>query len=67
LTKIGEFRIVNPANVSETTALLKTFKRLPLEIARAEDVHVFDVEGKKYLDFYAGHAVASTGHCHRGS
>jgi acetylornithine/N-succinyldiaminopimelate aminotransferase len=45
-------------------ALLKTFKRLPLDLARGEDVYVFDVEGKKYLDFYAGHAVASTGHCH---
>ena len=44
--------------------LLKTFKRLPLELTRGEDVFVFDVEGRKYLDFYAGHAVASTGHCH---
>ena len=44
--------------------LLKTFKRFPLELARGEDVFVYDVEGRKYLDFYAGHAVASTGHCH---
>jgi acetylornithine aminotransferase/acetylornithine/N-succinyldiaminopimelate aminotransferase len=43
---------------------LKTFKRLPLDLARGEGVFVFDVEGRKYLDFYAGHAVASTGHCH---
>src|SRR5262245_23605376 len=55
---------VNPARLNETDALLKTFKRLPLDIARAEDVFVHDVEGRKYLDFYAGHAVASTGHCH---
>jgi len=48
----------------EQGPLLKTFKRLPLEIARGEDVYVWDVEGKRYLDFYAGHAVASTGHCH---
>jgi acetylornithine/succinyldiaminopimelate/putrescine aminotransferase len=44
--------------------LLKTFKRFPLDIERAEGVFVFDVEGRKLLDFYAGHAVASTGHCH---
>ena len=44
--------------------LLKTFKRFSLDLARGEDVYVFDVEGRKYLDFYAGHAVASTGHCH---
>ena len=55
---------MNPANLNETEALLKTFKRLPLDIATAQDVYVLDVEGRKYLDFYAGHAVASTGHCH---
>src|SRR5262245_65967776 len=45
--------------------LLKTFRRLPLELARGEDVFVFDVEGRKYHDFYAGHAVASKGDGHR--
>jgi acetylornithine/N-succinyldiaminopimelate aminotransferase len=64
MTKNGNERVVSPAESTETGALLKTFKRFPLEIERAEGVHVFDVEGRKYLDFYAGHAVASTGHCH---
>jgi acetylornithine aminotransferase/acetylornithine/N-succinyldiaminopimelate aminotransferase len=45
-------------------SLLKTYKTLPLEIARGEDVWVWDTAGKKYLDLYAGHAVCSTGHCH---
>ncbi len=44
--------------------LLKTFKTLPLELARGEDVWVWDTAGRKYLDLYAGHAVCSTGHCH---
>jgi len=44
--------------------LLKTYKTLPLEIARGEDVWIWDTAGKKYLDLYAGHAVCSTGHCH---
>lgn len=44
--------------------LLKTYKTLPLELARGEDVWVWDTAGKKYLDLYAGHAVCSTGHCH---
>jgi acetylornithine aminotransferase/acetylornithine/N-succinyldiaminopimelate aminotransferase len=44
--------------------LLKTFKTLPLELARGEDVWVWDTAGKQYLDLYAGHAVCSTGHCH---
>ena len=44
--------------------LLKTYKTLPLTLARGEDVWVWDTAGKKYLDLYAGHAVCSTGHCH---
>ncbi len=44
--------------------LLKTYKTLPLELARGEDVWIWDTAGKKYLDLYAGHAVCSTGHCH---
>ncbi len=44
--------------------LLKTYKRMPLDLARGEDVYVWDTAGKRYLDMYAGHAVASTGHCH---
>lgn len=44
--------------------LLKTYKRLPLEMDRAQGVYVWDTAGRRYLDLYAGHAVASTGHCH---
>jgi len=46
------------------SALLKTYKTLPLELARGEDVWVWDTAGKQYMDLYAGHAVCSTGHCH---
>jgi acetylornithine aminotransferase/acetylornithine/N-succinyldiaminopimelate aminotransferase len=45
-------------------SLLKTYKTLPLELARGEDVWIWDTAGRKYLDLYAGHAVCSTGHCH---
>ncbi|MBI2933116.1 MAG: aminotransferase class III-fold pyridoxal phosphate-dependent enzyme [Planctomycetes bacterium] len=44
--------------------LLRTYKRIPIDLARGEDVYVWDTAGRRYLDFYAGHAVASTGHCH---
>ena len=37
---------------------------LPLEVERGEDVWIWDAEGRRYLDLYAGHAVCSTGHCH---
>ena len=31
---------------------------------KGEDCHVWDSNGKKYLDFYGGHAVISIGHSH---
>ncbi len=44
--------------------LLRTYRRMPIDLARGEGVYVWDTMGTRYLDFYAGHAVASTGHCH---
>lgn len=43
---------------------LDVYARLPITIDRGEGCHVFDAEGRQYLDLYAGHAVTSTGHCH---
>ncbi len=36
----------------------------PLVVKRANGVMVEDVDGNRYLDFAAGIAVVSTGHCH---
>lgn len=33
-------------------------------IARGENAEVWDVEGKRYIDFAGGIAVLNTGHCH---
>ncbi|MCV6585001.1 MAG: 4-aminobutyrate--2-oxoglutarate transaminase [Marinibacterium sp.] len=33
-------------------------------VDRAENSEVWDVEGKRYIDFAAGIAVVNTGHCH---
>ncbi len=43
--------------------LLKTYKQYPGTIVRGEGSYVWDGEGKKYLDFYGGHAVCIIGHC----
>jgi len=32
--------------------------------ARAENAEIWDVEGRRYIDFCAGIAVVNTGHCH---
>ncbi len=34
------------------------------ELARGEGVHVWDAEGRRYLDFSSGIAVTALGHCH---
>jgi 4-aminobutyrate aminotransferase-like enzyme len=36
----------------------------PLVWARTEGSHVWDAEGRVYLDLYAGFAVANVGYCH---
>lgn len=36
----------------------------PLVVERGEGAMIFDVDGNRFLDFTAGIAVCSTGHCH---
>jgi 4-aminobutyrate aminotransferase len=36
----------------------------PLFVARAKNAELWDVEGRRYIDFVAGIAVVNTGHCH---
>jgi 4-aminobutyrate aminotransferase-like enzyme len=36
----------------------------PSEVTRGEGVYLYDLDGKRYLDFAAGIAVVNTGHCH---
>ena len=36
----------------------------PISAARALNAEVWDVEGKRYVDFAGGIAVVNTGHCH---
>lgn len=41
-----------------------TYSKLPVSIERGSGSYVYDDKGDAYLDFYGGHCVASTGHCH---
>lgn len=42
--------------------VLPTYQRLPITLVRGKGTHVWDEEGKKYLDFISGIAVANLGH-----
>ena len=44
--------------------VIPTYGRYPLSLTRGEGSWVWDEEGRRYLDFGAGIAVTSLGHCH---
>ena len=48
----------------EGTGLRTFWEPEPVVWARTEGCHVFDAEGRPYLDLYAGFAVANVGYCH---
>jgi acetylornithine/N-succinyldiaminopimelate aminotransferase len=48
----------------EKQFLLQTYNRYPLVIERGKGVFLFDLDGKKYLDFVAGLGVNALGHGH---
>lgn len=48
--------------MADLSPLLK--QATPVLAARGEGVHLYDEEGREYLDFTAGIGVTSTGHCH---
>lgn len=42
---------------------LPTYRKMPIALVRGEGSHVWDAEGKRYLDYYGGHCVTLLGHC----
>ncbi len=44
--------------------LLQNYKQQPIALVRGEGVHVWDADGKKYLDLLGGIATCALGHCH---
>jgi len=48
----------------ETTAQLGTYAKLPIVAVRGQGIMLYDADGTEYYDFYCGHAVTITGHCH---
>jgi len=44
--------------------LVGNYKQQPIALVRGEGVHVWDADGRRYLDFIAGIATTSLGHCH---
>ncbi|MBI4264276.1 MAG: acetylornithine/succinylornithine family transaminase [Acidobacteria bacterium] len=50
----------------ESRHVLQTYRRQPVAFVRGAGAHLFDVDGRDYLDFVSGIGVASLGHAHPG-
>jgi len=59
-----EATIAEQIMAAERKALLQTYARYPLVIMRGKGCHVWDVDGKKYLDLLSGIGVNALGHAH---
>ncbi len=44
--------------------IINTYGERKIALVRGEGTHVWDADGREYLDFFAGIAVVNLGHCH---
>ncbi len=51
---------------NEKEYFIPVYKRIPIDISHGEGVHLFDKEGNRYLDFFAGLGVNALGYSHPG-
>jgi predicted acetylornithine/succinylornithine family transaminase len=56
----------DPTSRTARDAVLGTYKRPPMEIARGEGVYLIDTDGRRYLDFVSGIAVNALGYSDAG-
>ena len=57
---------LNDIRELESRHVLQTYKRQPVAFVRGSGVHLYDVDGREYLDFVTGIGVAALGHAHPG-
>lgn len=48
----------------EHRALMHNYGRLPVALVRGEGAHLFDADGRRYVDCIAGIGMINVGHCH---
>lgn len=48
----------------ERNCVIPSYARSPVEFVRGEGAHLWDDEGREYLDFLCGISVTNVGHCH---
>ena len=50
--------------VRERAAVMQTYRRAPVAFARGEGAHLYDLDGRRYVDCLAGIGQSNVGHCH---
>lgn len=50
----------------ESRHVLQTYRRQPVTFVRGKGVHLYDSEGREYIDLLSGIGVTSLGHAHEG-
>jgi acetylornithine/N-succinyldiaminopimelate aminotransferase len=50
----------------ESKHVVQTYRRTPIVLVRGKGVHVYDEDGREYLDLLAGIGVGALGHGHEG-
>ena len=48
----------------EAAALMPTYRRQPVAFVRGEGAHLYDADGRRYVDCMAGISMNNAGHCH---
>lgn len=48
----------------EAAALMPNYRRMHVELVRGDGAHLYDREGRRYVDLIAGISQMNVGHCH---
>lgn len=48
----------------EESSTCLNYAPLPVVLERGEGIHLYDVDGKRYMDFLSGYSAVNQGHCH---
>jgi acetylornithine/N-succinyldiaminopimelate aminotransferase len=64
MLQITQIYTTTPPVVGALKPLLPTYAPFPFRLEQGRGDQVFDDQGEAYWDFYGGHCVCSTGHCH---
>ena len=58
--------VVEDIVARESRHVLQTYRRNPVTFVRGAGVHLYDADGREYLDLLSGIGVAALGHAHPG-